>query len=45
VIRIMHIAGKRNIDIGAALVAKLRYNRTREDHSDEARTAPGGKKY
>lgn len=45
VIRICHLAGQRKIDLGAALVAKLRYNRTRADHTNEARTAPGGKKY
>jgi NTP pyrophosphatase (non-canonical NTP hydrolase) len=45
VIRICHLAGLRKIDLGAALVAKLRYNRTREDHTNEARQAPGGKRF
>lgn len=45
VIRICHLAGNKGIDLGAALVAKLKYNRTRADHTNEARMATGGKKY
>lgn len=44
-IRVFDIAGGLKIDLGKALVAKLQYNATRADHTDAARTAPGGKKY
>lgn len=44
-IRVFDIAGGLKIDLGKAMVAKLRYNATRADHTDAARTAPGGKKY
>ena len=45
IIRILDYAGNYNMDIGGALVAKLEYNRTREDHSNKARLGANGKKY
>lgn len=44
-IRIFDYAGWRGLDIGGALVEKMEYNRTREDHTDAARIKAGGKKY
>jgi len=43
-IRIFDYAGEHGYDLGGALLEKLEYNRTRQDHSLEARRAPGGKK-
>jgi len=43
-IRIFDYAGEHGYDLGGALLEKLDYNRTRQDHSLEARRAPGGKK-
>lgn len=45
VIRICDLAGSESLDLGGALVEKLKYNRTRKDHDREARAAVGGKKY
>jgi len=44
VIRICDLAGATEIDLGAAVAEKLEYNRTRKDHTREARAAAGGKK-
>lgn len=43
IIRILDLAGYLNLDIGGAVFDKLAYNATREDHTREARQAPGGK--
>ena len=45
VIRIADLAGYLEIDLGGAIVEKLKYNETREDHNLENRLKPGGKKY
>lgn len=45
VIRIMDLAGGRKLDLGGALVEKLAYNATREDHKIETRKATGGKAF
>lgn len=45
VIRILDYCGRFNLDIGGAIAEKLRYNATRKDHTKEARSAPGGKKF
>ena len=44
-IRILDLAGAYNLDIGGALIEKMRYNLTRQDHSKAAREAVGGKAY
>lgn len=44
-IRIFDYAGAYRLDIDGALVEKLGFNRQREDHTREAREAPGGKKF
>jgi NTP pyrophosphatase (non-canonical NTP hydrolase) len=44
-IRIFDYAGDHNLRLGEAFVAKLKYNRMREDHTDAARSLPGGKKF
>jgi NTP pyrophosphatase (non-canonical NTP hydrolase) len=44
-IRIFDYAGAYKLSLGAAFEAKLKYNETREDHSDKARLAPNGKKF
>lgn len=44
-IRIFDIAGGLNLDLHGAFAEKIHYNRTRSDHSPEARLAPGGKKW
>lgn len=43
VIRIMDLAGGMNMDVAGAIVEKLAYNMTREDHQIENRKATGGK--
>lgn len=43
-IRIFDTAGGLKLDVGGALVEKLVYNNTREDHKIENRKAEGGKK-
>lgn len=43
-IRIFDLAGYQGLDLGGAVVEKLLYNLTREDHTLAARAAPGGKK-
>ncbi|ASW27669.1 pyrophosphatase [Klebsiella phage YMC16/01/N133_KPN_BP] len=43
VIRIMDLAGGLNMDVAGAIVEKLAYNMSREDHRIENRKAAGGK--
>ncbi len=43
-IRILDAAGGLGLDIGRAVVEKLVYNRSRQDHKIETRMAEGGKK-
>jgi len=43
-IRIFDYAGEHGYDLGGALLEKMQYNRTREDHTIEARREPNGKK-
>lgn len=45
IIRILDIGEGKGLDIPGAIVEKMMFNRTREDHSREARLASGGKKY
>ena len=45
VIRILDLAGGLGLDLPGALVEKLAYNRSREDHKIENRKKPGGKAY
>lgn len=44
-IRIFDTAGAMKLRLGKALVAKLIYNATREDHKPENRAKEGGKEY
>ena len=43
-IRIFDLAGAMELDIGGALVDKLKYNQNRADHKRENRESKGGKK-
>lgn len=43
-IRLFDYAGWRKLRLGEAFWAKLEYNRTRQDHTDEARRSQFGKK-
>ncbi len=43
IIRILDCAAHRGFDVGGAIMEKLAYNATREDHKREVRNAPGGK--
>lgn len=43
VIRIADLAGAMGLDLAGAIVEKLMYNQSREDHKIENRKAPGGK--
>lgn len=45
IIRIMDLAGARNLDVAGAFVEKLAYNQQRADHKPENRFAPGGKAF
>jgi len=45
VIRIMDLSGAYGYDIGGAIAEKMEYNRSRIDHSKDARQSVGGKKY
>lgn len=45
IIRIMDLAGARNLDVAGAIVEKLAYNQQRADHKPENRAADGGKKF
>ena len=44
-IRLMGYAGEFCPDFGEAVAEKLEYNKTRKDHTPEARLAEGGKKF
>ena len=44
-VRIFDYAGAYNLDLWGAFWEKMEYNRTRHDHSHEARKAEGGKKW
>ena len=44
-IRVFDLAGSRNLDLGGAVVEKLLYNKTRNDHKVESRRKAGGKAY
>lgn len=44
-IRICDLAGREGLDLGGALVEKLKYNQQRQDHKIENRNQEGGKKY
>lgn len=46
-IRLFDICGapEMGVNIGAAFVEKMKFNATRQDHTNEARLAEGGKKY
>src|SRR3990167_9947278 len=44
-IRLFDLAGGLGLDLGGAYAEKMDYNRTRADHTAEARKAPGGKQY
>lgn len=45
VIRIFDTAGGLGLDVAGAIVEKLQFNATREDHKPEHRRAEGGKRY
>ena len=45
IIRILDFAAYRGYDIEGAVLEKLQYNKTRADHTREARAAIGGKAY
>lgn len=45
VIRIFDLAGAEGMNLGAAVVEKLKYNTTREDHKVEQRVKSEGKKF
>ena len=44
VIRIFDLAGALGLNMGEAIIEKLAYNKTREDHKIEHRKGAGGKK-
>lgn len=44
-IRIFDTAGKYNMDLGATIVEKLKYNTQRKDHKRENRNKENGKKF
>lgn len=44
-IRVMDYAGEYGLDLDGAIAEKRAYNRTRKDHTREARLAPNGKKW
>ena len=43
IIRILDLAQARGLDVAGAMVEKLFYNTSREDHTREHRAQPGGK--
>ena len=43
IIRIMDLAGALKLDVAGAIIDKLQYNKSREDHKPENRTKAGGK--
>lgn len=45
IIRICDFAGKKGYNLGEAIIEKLKYNQTREDHKLENRNKEGGKKF
>lgn len=45
IIRIFDLAGGLGLDLGGAFDEKRDYNAIRKDHTNEARLAPGGKKF
>ena len=45
IIRILDLAGGLRLDVAGALLQKVIYNRTREDHKREHRLGTNGKKY
>jgi NTP pyrophosphatase (non-canonical NTP hydrolase) len=45
VIRAFDLAGGYNMDLAGAIVEKLKYNKTREDHQIENRKQAGGKAF
>lgn len=45
VIRIADLAGHLGLDLSGAILEKMEYNRTREDHKPENRALEGGKKF
>ena len=45
IIRIMDLAGAKNLDLGGAIIEKLLYNSTRADHKIENRMKENGKTY
>jgi NTP pyrophosphatase (non-canonical NTP hydrolase) len=45
IIRILDIAGSRNMDLGGAILEKMAFNKSREDHKMENRIKNGGKAY
>lgn len=45
IIRIMDLAGAKNLDLGGAIIEKLSYNAHREDHKIENRMKENGKAY
>jgi NTP pyrophosphatase (non-canonical NTP hydrolase) len=44
-VRVFTYCGNKGIDLEGAFQEKIEYNRTREDHTNKARTAPGGKQF
>lgn len=44
-IRMLDLAGAMGLDLGGAVVEKLVFNASREDHKPEVRAAEGGKKF
>lgn len=44
-IRLFDTCAGLGLDIGGAFIEKMRFNAKREDHTNEARLAAGGKKY
>jgi NTP pyrophosphatase (non-canonical NTP hydrolase) len=44
-IRAFDYAGEYDLDLGGAMVEKMRYNAQRADHRPEARTADNGKRF
>lgn len=45
IIRACDYAGRWNLDLGGAVIAKLEYNKSRTDHKPENRAKEGGKKF
>lgn len=44
-IRIADLAEVLHLDLGGAIIEKSNYNVTRKDHTEDARSKPGGKRY